>query len=1256
MDVAIKHNGSTITGRVINYTREHRICTGIGTLDITLEGTYSTAIEPWDTIDITENGDFKVRYYVSEISRAVPSGNIILQCQDISKRLVDYFIPDSYTIDYPSYTRYWIEKFLDEAGLNYEFTVSSQGNLLSNYTAMGLQPAYDQIMMLLQLSGWYMYFDGNGKAIIGSLSIDLADTAGTLDKDDILDIKRISNDKMLRNRALVWGEFNPVTQRYAFADVTRHTRWNYDHRDIRTMVVSNHNIPDSASAYNIANILIKEFARITIEKHIVAWGARDFNLGDGVRVNSDVWRGKGLITTFGVSMDRAGLVTNIILDERCPRLFGFFDFGDYVYVGTYGDGVWRKHMKFDPNFYNFSSGLTDLAITDLHINNGIFGSVAASGGMFYTNTEAGPWHQIAPIQSLLSSEEDEVDSPSGVPISGMVPFSGISARAVIIDRETNYIKYGVDTRSGVNYGDYFMMYSGFITSSGTVNASGFPAAASGTDRGWIVEYDPFTGALIGDVGTGIFPIHYSGNYSMQVLDLENDGVNDYVSVRSQGEAIPNDGIGWNFGAQESQPFASTKETDTFSVTPENIQHVEDNEDGFVTFGHNVGYRHGLAIYDNELLGEMSLISVRKAQSGNPPTLRRRKLTRTITGDHTTSISSVTAISGNTGMPSGMQDGEGIANGVLGLKKIGLDNYRVFWYEGSAFGNNVVVKYQDWDADLNILGTATTILSYNGEVFGTVIWSRATKMCINDKAYIMWVYGTGGTGNSPSTQTYVQIHIITTDLDAATASGNHVMRFLFPLDEDSGTYFFVPTGQPTTSGASKGFDTQMTIGSGGIMIGLIQNGDSLPRVLGWFQGHHHVFDNGIGTPYRVSAREYILTGDVNTINVATLYDNQVVGDIAARYWNFSAQLPTNVLQLTADKGTITFTCSNASSPTTANACITFNGSSFAEFNDTAPDQLEYYKIYPILTEDGDYYVVKSGSNFYKADASALSLGSQISPPAGYTLIKPYSSPLHSLFGEVYFLCFNSNFDTVLVPFNDGSFSVSREIMMNTWNTESTRAINIGGFFVDEPTLWTSSDPIVTVNYMDMLDPHDDDTIYLVLQRDEMNYNLIRQAGKPIRVEISNNSPVLTVLDMESTFQSAFVYDSEVTVIIPTSGLDAQKEVRDYRYTMLEVQSGVIVGSGAEVGSTSQVLYVNQSGLYASDLNTYSGGFLQVDGIGSGIAERIETTNYTYPGQYIFITSSGENPDFYQRDAGETVFDYYSGLPDSRATIIRCDDRI
>jgi hypothetical protein len=99
-------------------------------------------------------------------------------------------------------------------------------------------------------------------------------------------------------------------------------------------------------------------------------------------------------------------------------------------------------------------------------------------------------------------------------------------------------------------------------------------------------------------------------------------------------------------------------------------------------------------------------------------------------------------------------------------------------------------------------------------------------------------------------------------------------------------------------------------------------------------------------------------------------------------------------------------------------------------------------------------------------------------------------------------------------------------------------------------------------------------------------------------------------------------------------------------------------------------VAESGLSREILVVYSGGVGSIDAINltsfsglyttySGVATRIETTNYQLPDQYLFLSVSGDAGDmsFFQRDPSSGVWvDYSSGYPQSRTTQIRIDDSI
>lgn len=1236
MNVEIRHNNTNITDRVIQYSREHQICTGIGRLQIVIEGTYLTSINPHDDIKIYENGDFKVKYYVSDVDRSAPDGTIRLECQDGSKYLVDYFIPESYTIDYPSYTRYWIELFLDQAGINYEFTTDSPGNLLSNYTQLGLQPAYDQIMMLCQLSGWYFYFDGNGKVIIGSLTTDLS-SGGSIGKTDILEIKKITDDKMLRNRAVVWGQYDPIRQEYAYADVSKHTSWNYDHDDLRTMVISNNNIPNRSSAYSIANLLLKEFAKVTIEKHIRVHGARDFNLGETLRVDSHVWRGKGLITTFGVSVDRAGgLITNVILDERCPRLFGFFDFGDYVYVGTFGDGVWRKHIKFDPTWYNFSTGLTDLNITDLHINNGVFGSVAHSGSMYISPSEEGPWSQVS-VTSLLSTSQDYTSS--GI-INYDTEFSGIMGRAVIVDKSSNNVKFGVDNWSGLNYGDYFLMYSGM---NPVFNLSGFTftgPSLSGSQRGWILEYDPFTMGLVAD-----YPVHWSGNYDLIVLDLENDGRNDYVSIRLGGS------VGSDMGRHQNMPYAQAHDLNTVVQVPFsgviNVLRVSAkvvNENSLITLSDTLDREH-IAFFQ-EVIPDVEPVEYRLNET------RFVRVQNEETGEFEVDVEQVASASMGTDQ-------------AMTVVHIGGTLYAVYYKRTSVAGDEITYYRRLWNSLLpETIGAEEEIYELDIRKVARGITGdqsfrvKSQHLVVNNILYDMilnW-YPANSVGSLAMEPSFAFITMVQISLLGASGSSADIFEYeteqhdSFPGEEYRGL--------PSTNTSPDG-----------PLAAMFRNGESI-QIVGWMpEDYAHPFNpvdqytqvrdwflsggvNGVGKTKIYEAENSPTIDLVNNEPVVMMFERGQMDDLAAGYTQ------SRVRQLNYNSALVVADQDEASDF----GYYGFYSDGSELFPVSSRIQDTFYrsidKIFPLYAGNQFYIARESAGAYWLCSAGSIAPLFQITAPAGWELIKPLSMPDSFNSSEFYWILRNDS-DSMyyLVPATTTQFFTNRAVMLDIGFslTENNLPAMIQGHFLITDVNWvtTAAGQGQTVNilYLDLNNVGG----YMVLKREGEDFNLIQRASKPIRIDISNSSPLLTAQDVESTFKSYFIYDDQASEISPfttTSGLVTN--IRDYRYALLETLSGVIVASGSPV--TSQVLEATWSGIYTSDVSTYSGGFILWKEIPSGFAERIETTNYVYPGQYVFVTTSGDNPSFFQKDNDSMFFDSYSGLPDSRATIIRVDDRL
>lgn len=1169
MDVQVKVNGTDRSSYVVSYEREHKICTGIGRLLIVFEQNVPETFVPWDEISIYEEGDFKVKYYVSSVEDSDPSSTITLDCQDNSKRLVDYFIPDQYTVEEPTYTRYWIEKFLDEAGINYQFDTTSQGSLISNYTSLGLQSAYEQIIVLLQMSGWYIFFDGNGVAIIGNLNKNLSPVDETLGRDDILEIMLKKDDRMLRNRALVLGNYDPFTLTRVKADVTVKTKWNYDSSDIRTMVVSNSNIPNNSSAYGIANTLIKEFAKITVEKHLTAHGARDLVLGDVVMVQSTVYFGKGVITTFGVRMSKEGLVTDLVLDERCPRLLGFFNFGDYVYVGTYGDGVWRKHIKFIHDWHDFSAGLVDQRATDLHVNHGVFTCVTASGDMHYTLTDDGPWIHIATPESLESSLNEVVTSGD----VGLAPFSGIMARATMVDKESNRIIYGVDTWSGLNMGDYFMDLSGWSVSSpiesGITVMSGY--------RGWVLEYHPASG--MGSYNA--FPINVSGNYNIRVVDIENDGFYDYVSVGMGGGTT----ISGDSSLQEyTYGYGGTTEyRDTSYVSLSNLDDVQNTSlnSSFASSAFNVfcigmvdNYQDHEFFLAKHIFGAYSFQILKFA---NNNVVGIDILTNT-----TVTLTNMVPYSMNA-RSHGSQ-----------ITRIGTDTYRFLAQLNT--GKMAIVTVTHLGAESYTVSTLDIDESDSEKSFYVASQNDENLLLVyRNPDFVL--------GNNQKVW-FQNINLETMSI------GNAV------LAHDSGGTAAFPT---------RLYFVVMGYGEGFQLIGWQLMWDAAAPA---FEAHP-VYS--LGGPLVVGGTQFISSGAIDILSQATHRLSRTWG--TARHTEGSTTYVNYGIQ-----GTTSFVHSPANDVVWG-LCPIVN----PEFDERAFriqttsqtggtwGQLQYSDL-PITTwtniDLGDY--APMSSLFFRADSITGNI---------------YLMGRHKVDGGNFLIAINPDSLTLVsaVEAPISSFAI------NQADPAGRHMFNIGNIIVSVFPNFTNSLGVEFRVWENFEPPLGEGTGFLVLRREGYEFDVIQRAALPIRIDISNFNPLLTVQSGVNSFESYSIYGDEV---LQTSMPDSVPGgVNDYRYTFLP-------GSG-QLAVSKLGLYVTISGdeINSFDTDTMSGlEVLYEDIAGSGTLSRIETSNYAPSGQYIFVTTSGSNPEFYQLDPGQVTFSPYPGLPESRATIIRLDDRL
>lgn len=1231
MNVQIKHEGTDITNYVIQYSREHKVCTGIGSLsmDVTYDliGTFTT----WDTIDVYENGTKVARYYISQITDNQPAATVTVDAQDNSKRLTDYFISDTYLVDYPSYTKYWLEKFIEEAGITVSFQASGDGAMLSNNTSLGLVTAYEQVMMLLQMSGWYITFNSSGVAVIGKLDVDWASVRDNINDTDILNIKLIKHDKMLRNRVLVWGTGDPTSGRWVFADVSRPTRWDYDRLDKRTIVIANSNIPNTSSAFLIANQALNEFARITTEKHIEIAGAGPATVGTAVKVKNLVWSGKGLVTTQRVDMSRNGLITTYVLDERCPRLFAFFNPGAHVYVGTFGAGVWRKHIQyFTSGWSNYSTGLGELNVTDLHVNNGVLACVTASGGAYYNIEDEGGWNQVT-ITGL------SVISSSGTLIEPTT-YSGLMTRACIIDRETDYARYAIDTRSGINLGDFLSetnaIGSGEFGGGSFSTLSGILLAGSGL-RSWVLDVSPFNGSI-----ENTYPVHISGNYEVCVFDIENDGVTDYLSaaaVTSGGAGLPYSGGNWDFGYRNNLTnngifgIANAYSTgDSRISTSFSNDVLFDNPSGYFTGTviSGVFSAYGLSLYNNTIVGDRDFVYQNAAR-----TLSRRHIYWDDGGGSWT-VQSTTS-------PTFPR-----AFSTILIKKTGQNIYDVYYFDSPSG-----LYKTTWNLDTGTISAETTIHTFT--VNNPPNQSNMCGYTINNNIiYAGQAYRTDNT-NGRSLAARYRIYLVTID----TNDDSVTQDLIFDTNDVAATVpgylnhdFWIDFSRPFFTPYNDTFI---------MMFPYMHRYDNYDYI------NYPSVPQDFNQSYRVF--RFIPPNAETDFEVTFAVINSTLPNSAQQYNTIT---PLQSIAVNDDTTLMSYALRsiNGNYSSIAVAVTNTNWQKMDITWDGTINALPFYlrpaQVRPIYgLPDDRYLALNPTDNFYYEARTNMTQGEKQTNPTNLELKYPFNMR-DSVTNEVYWAAF----DTAL-----GEGRIVSTIITNPGSVEKRfyypysgmigqMGVNGGNFFFQNDGKYV---------YYDNAPADVTGVTYYVLRRDNFDYLVLWSGAYQQRLDISLYAPLVTMDRRLSSLQTFYIATEGYVQSTHTAmsgynlGVDGAQGgvfemgivVDDFRYADMEYTA--IMGSGSEQ-TAPRTLFTLYSGAVGTvdlyTLESFNGIYLSP----SGYANRVETSNFCLPDQYVFLTMSGYTTSsgwgFYQKDPEGAFVDYTAGFPQSRPTIIRLDDKV
>ena len=250
---------------------------------------------------------------------------------------------------------------------------------MSINTSIGNQATLEIVNTLCLENGWYFLADENNNLNIGKLEHDYSSYQALLDNNDILNFELEQDDKMIRNRVIVRGIADPTLKIWIIAELSVQTPWNYDANDLRTVVLGVPNVPTILEATELANQLLKETTKLTSVKTVTLAGFYDVRPGDLVYLNSSEKHGIFMVTTASSTASGGGEITTLILEERCPRLFGYYNSIGDVYIGTEDQGVWKKPIKYDHTWSQDSDGIGNKGVTDLAIYAGVYSAVAESG-------------------------------------------------------------------------------------------------------------------------------------------------------------------------------------------------------------------------------------------------------------------------------------------------------------------------------------------------------------------------------------------------------------------------------------------------------------------------------------------------------------------------------------------------------------------------------------------------------------------------------------------------------------------------------------------------------------------------------------------------------------------------------------------------------------------------------------------------------------------------------------------------------------
>lgn len=412
-------DGTERTDYLIEYSRVSSLCELGDTFVLLMSPEIPVAVDPYEEIRIQENydgdSDYVIRGYAVEISQDFDPGSIMVNGQDKSIRLFDYFIHQKLESSGES-VDYWINYIAGLAGLDVQFNATSPA-LTEAGTLFGMQTAADAILQLERIAAYYTKYDSDIDKLV-TFRLSTSESQITIDKPKITRAARELGTLKTRNVVKVYGgyRFNPFTQETS--QIFGEARTEIPELLVdKVVVVANPVLTRQTYAYIVADRILSQVNTIDdIQEYNLVGLHPDIRVGDYAYINVNQanydYEGDRKITTIQASASEQGAQTVMIIGEKCNRISINLPIAP-VYVTDTKTGVgisWDAGDTFIPS----NTGLitaSDKNAWSIAVNGFSRQVVLTSGGIFRRYSPNDTWVEIDPLPAPTNEANDPL--PSG---------------------------------------------------------------------------------------------------------------------------------------------------------------------------------------------------------------------------------------------------------------------------------------------------------------------------------------------------------------------------------------------------------------------------------------------------------------------------------------------------------------------------------------------------------------------------------------------------------------------------------------------------------------------------------------------------------------------------------------------------------------------------------------------------------------------------------------------------------------------------